>query len=172
MPGAKGSPEAALRRLRQTIAARRPGIPVVEGDLEITLDSPLDLAGRRVLCIEDGPTTSHGGMAFGAAVVAAKKAGAVLVDPRPHAVGSLAEVFNRHPHLKECLPAMGYSNHQVLELAETIARTPCDAVIVGTPIDLRRILDIGHPSARAVYRWRDSGKPGLAVQVLRMLRAQ
>jgi predicted GTPase len=152
-------------RLRKTIADRRPGVPLVEGDLSISLDRPLDLAGKHVLCVEDGPTTSHGGMPYGSAVLAARAAGAIPVDPRPHAVGSIRETLARFPHLTECLPAMGYSDSQMRELEESIKLTPCDAVIVGTPIDLRRLVRIDRPSTRALYAWSDRQPPTLASQI-------
>ena len=120
MPKVGTAPPENVARLRETIAARRPGVPLVEGDLSITLDRPLDLAGKRVLCVEDGPTTTHGGMPYGSAVLAAREVGAIPVDPRPHATGSIKETLARFPHLTECLPAMGYSDTQVHELEESL----------------------------------------------------
>ena len=160
---------ADLRTLRESVKARRPGVPLVEGDLEIVLDRDVDLRGRRVLCVEDGPTTTHGGMPYGAAVIAARERGAVLVDPRPHAVGSLKQVFATFPHLQECLPAMGYWGRQVEDLQATIQAVPCDFVLVGTPIDLRRIVTIEQPSVRTLYRWKDMQSPSLGERLLERL---
>ncbi len=156
IPKVNTAPEGAVQKLQNGLASRCPGVPVVKGNLNIELDSDLDLAGKKVLCVEDGPTTSHGGMPFGAAVLATRTAGGIPVDPRPHAVGSLRATFEKFPHIEECLPAMGYSVEQVEDLQETIRRTPCDAVVVGTPIDLRRIVKIEQPSARAIYTWKES----------------
>jgi predicted GTPase len=128
----------------------------VEGD-------PAEIAGKRVLAVEDGPTLTHGEMAYGAAVLAAKASGATaLVDPRPFAVGSIAETFAEYPHLAELLPAMGYGRRQMEELRETIARSDADLVLIGTPIDLRRVIDLDKPALRVTYRLQEVGEPTLA----------
>jgi predicted GTPase len=128
----------------------------VEGDAEL-------IRGKRVLAVEDGPTLTHGEMAYGAAVLAAKQHGAAeLVDPRPFAVGSIAETFGRHPHVGALLPAMGYGRRQVEELRETIARSGAELVLIGTPIDLRRLLDLEQPALRVSYRLEEVGEPTLA----------
>ena len=119
--------------------------------------------------MEDGPTTTHGGMNYGSAVWAARRANAKVVDPRPFAVGSVAEVFDHNPHLTNCLPAMGYSGQQCQDLEDSIARTDCDAVVIGTPIDLRRIMKVDRPSVRALYDWKDRGDKTLASYVLAAL---
>jgi len=112
--------------------------------------------------VEDGPTLTHGEMAYGAGVVAACQFEAAgQVDPRPYAVGSIAEVFQRFPHLKDLLPAMGYSDAQRHELEETINRTPCDLVLVATPVDLGRILHLNKPSLRVNYEIEERTQPGL-----------
>ena len=125
-----------------------------------------DLAGfRHPLCgslhqlvIEDGPTVTHGGMAYGAGVVFAKKFGAAeLVDPRPYAVGSIKEAYRKYAHLGAVLPALGYGEKQVAELKETIDRTPCDVVVIGTPIDLRRVITINKPTVRVKYELKVLG---------------
>ncbi len=117
-----------------------------------------ELNGRRVLVVDDGPTLTHGGMPFGAGLVAARAAGGVIVDPRPYAVGSLAAVYEKFPHLGPVLPAMGYGDEQLADLVATIAATPCDVVVTGTPIDLAatvraRLGDraIGHPVRHVRY---------------------
>jgi predicted GTPase len=121
------------------------------------------IRGKRVLAIEDGPTLTHGEMTYGAAVLAAKQHGAAeLVDPRPFAVGSIAETFRRHPHVGALLPAMGYGRRQIDELRETIARSGAELVLVGTPIDLRRLLDLEQPALRVTYRLQELGEPTLA----------
>jgi predicted GTPase len=121
------------------------------------------IAGKRVLAIEDGPTLTHGEMAYGAAVLAAKQHGAsALVDPRPFAVGSIKETFARYPHMSELLPAMGYGKKQMEELRETIARSDAELVLIGTPIDLRRVIELDKPALRVSYRLQELGEPTLA----------
>ena len=118
--------------------------------------------GQTVLVIEDGPTLTHGEMAYGAGVMAARTWGALeLVDPRPYTVGSITRTFEKYPHIGPLLPAMGYSPKQVAELEETVAKTPCDLVIVATPIDLRRVMKIDKPSMRVRYELSEIGTPTL-----------
>src|ERR671926_1446842 len=129
---------------------------VVEGDAS-------EIAGKRVLAIEDGPTLTHGEMTYGAAVLAAKANGAAeLIDPRSAAVGSIAETFRQYPHVGALLPAMGYGRKQMDELRETIARSDADLVLIGTPIDLRRVIELDKPALRVTYRLEEIGEPTLA----------
>src|SRR5918912_693679 len=122
-----------------------------------------EIAGKRVLAIEDGPTLTHGEMTYGAAVLAAKQNGASeLVDPRPFAVGSISATFQAYPHVGELLPAMGYGRSQMEELRETIARSDADLVLIGTPIDLRRVIEFDKPALRVTYRLEEVGDPTLA----------
>jgi len=141
--------EAAAKRLNPRARVLRAGSPV-------TTDHPELLSGARVLAVEDGPTLTHGGMRYGAAVVAAKQAGAAeIVDPSPYAVGSIRETYAKYPNAVGILPAMGYGRAQIAELEETIRRTPCDVVLIGTPIDLRRVLKLDKPVVRARYELRE-----------------
>src|SRR5204862_1726385 len=122
-----------------------------------------EIAGKRVLAVEDGPTLTHGEMSYGAAVLAAKQGGAAaLVDPRPFAVGSIKETFAKYPHVTNLLPAMGYGRKQMEELRETIARSDAELVLIGTPIDLRRIIALDKPALRVTYRLQELDEPGLA----------
>ena len=122
-----------------------------------------EIAGKRVLAIEDGPTLTHGEMSYGAAVLAAKANGAAaLVDPRPFAVGSIKATFEEWPHVTDLLPAMGYGRRQMEELRETIARSDADLVLIGTPIDLRRLIELDKPAMRVTYRLQEMGEPTLA----------
>lgn len=140
-----------------------PFATVIESAMPVTADRPELIAGKNVLVIEDGPTLTHGGMAYGAGALAAKKLGAAtLVDPRPHAVGSIRAAFDHYPHIGPLLPALGYGEQQVEELAETIRRTPCDAVLIATPVDLRRVIAITQPVCRVSYEYADRGEPALA----------
>ena len=128
----------------------------VEGDAA-------EIRGKRVLAIEDGPTLTHGEMTYGAAVLAAKQHGAAeLVDPRPFAVGSIAETFEEYPHVGALLPAMGYGREQMEDLRQTIERSNADLVLIGTPIDLRRLIDFDKPALRVTYRLQEVGEPTLA----------
>jgi predicted GTPase len=125
----------------------------VEGDAE-------EIRGKRVLAIEDGPTLTHGDMRYGAAVLAARQFGAAsLVDPRPFAVGSIKETFEKYPHVSELLPAMGYGDKQIEELRQTIEASDADLVLIGTPIDLRRIVELDKPAMRVTYRLEEIGEP-------------
>jgi predicted GTPase len=127
----------------------------IEGDAE-------EVRGKRVLAIEDGPTVTHGEMTFGAAVLAAKQYGAAeLVDPRPCAVGTIAETFEQYPHVGPLLPAMGYGRRQMKDLRATIRKCDPDLVLIGTPIDLRRLIDLDTPALRVTYRLQEMGEPTL-----------
>lgn len=135
-------------------AAKRlnPRAKVIRAKSPVTLSDPAAVRGKKALVIEDGPTLTHGGMTFGAGVVAARAGGAsVIVDPTPYAVDSIAATYAKYPNAKGILPAMGYGDKQIADLEATIRRTPCDVVVVGTPIDLTRILKIGQPMVRARY---------------------
>jgi predicted GTPase len=124
------------------------------------LDAGPDLLGRTVLVVDDGPTLTHGGMPFGAGLVATRRAGAArIADPRPHAVGSLRDVFEKWPQLTNVLPAMGYSDEQLRELEQTINATDCDVVVTGTPIDLGRLIDSRHPIRHVRYELEEIGRP-------------
>jgi predicted GTPase len=126
---------------------------ILKANSVITVEKPELIQGKRVLVVEDGPTLTHGGMAFGAGIIAAKKYGAKeLVDPRLHALGSILEVYEKYPHLGAVLPAMGYSEEQIKELEMTINSADCDVVVVGTPIDLGRLLKLNKPVVRVRYR--------------------
>jgi predicted GTPase len=143
--------EDSLKRIRESISSANPAAKVVEAPSVIELDHPEWVRQKRVLVIEDGPTMTHGGMPSGAGAAAAKGLGGELVDPRPYAVGSLQQVYKKYPHIGHVLPAMGYSEEQVKELEETIRGCPCDAVVIATPMDLRRIIKINQPTVRVSY---------------------
>ncbi|MGB2629086.1 MAG: cyclic 2,3-diphosphoglycerate synthase [Candidatus Acidiferrum sp.] len=148
--------------VEHNILLNNPRATVVRMGCEVSLERPELVRGKRVLVVEDGPTLTHGEMAYGAGIVAAKRFGALeMVDPRPYAVGSIRRTFAKYPHLSNLLPAMGYSETQRLELEETIERTPCDLVLIATPVNLGAILDIAKPMTRVRYEVVDSSKPGL-----------
>jgi predicted GTPase len=140
---------AAVRAAARTY---NPGALVIETDSVIDVDDETALAGKRVLVIEDGPTVTHGGMPYGAGAIAAKRAGAAeLIDPRPFAVKSIKKTLDAYPHLTEVLPAMGYSPEQLADLEATVQASGADVVLVATPVDLSRLLDLGLPALRAKY---------------------
>lgn len=145
-----------------TVRAVNPLATVVLAASPCTLDDGPGLLGRRVLVVEDGPTVTHGGMGFGAGTVAAHAAGAEIVDPRPFAVGALAETYARYPHLGAVLPAMGYGEAQLADLGATIDAVRCDVVVSGTPMDLGRLVTVRHPIRRVTYGYADAGTPTLA----------
>jgi predicted GTPase len=145
--------------LRASIRELAPKATVVEAASPLFLEA--DIAGKDVLVIEDGPTLTHGGMPYGAGTMAAEKLGARLVDPYPYAVGSIKATFDKFEHLGPVLPAMGYGEKQIKELEETINAVECDAVIIGTPIDLSRIVKINKPAYRVIYELQEIGKPTL-----------
>ena len=147
-----------IEKTLANVKAANPKAVVITADSPITLDNEAAVAGKRALVVEDGPTLTHGGMAYGAGVIAAKKAGAAtLVDPEEYAVGSIKDTLRKYPDLEPLLPAMGYSATQISELEETIRKTPCDVVVIGTPIDLRRVIRIDKPTARARYELVETG---------------
>jgi len=150
-----------VNKVRANVAKFNPKAIVIDGASPITVEDVELVRGKRVLVIEDGPTLTHGEMAYGAGVMAAHKLGATLVDPRPYAVGTIKTVFQNYTHMGALLPAMGYGAKQVKELEETIAATPCDVVLIATPIDLRRILTIKQPSTRVRYELQEIGLPTL-----------
>jgi predicted GTPase len=151
-----------VAEVRQNIVSLNPSATIIDAASPIFVQEPQAIHGARVLVIEDGPTLTHGEMAYGAGYVAARRFGASeIVDPRPYAVGSIAETFRKYPSTGPILPAMGYGAHQIRELQETINATPCDLVIVATPIDLRRVLSMRQPSQRVRYELQEIGRPTL-----------
>ncbi len=148
--------------VREALRTLNPNAVVIEAASPLTVDDPAAIKGKKVLCIEDGPTLTHGEMAYGAAWVAARRFGAAeIIDPRPYAVGSIAATFQKYPTTGHILPAMGYGEAQIKELEETINATPADLVLVGTPIDLRRILKLNRPAQRVGYDLQEIGQPTL-----------
>ena len=149
-----------VARVRANIEQHAPGAGIVLAESRLLVNAPERIQGKRVLVVEDGPTITHGGMASGAGLLAARQHGAAeLVDPRPYAAGSIADTFRKYPHIGPVLPAMGYGEEQIRELQETINDAACDLVLFATPIHLARLLDISHPCIRIRYEYRDHGEP-------------
>jgi len=151
-----------IQKVRENIAKINPDAIVVDAASPIKVNHPEIIRGKKVLVIEDGPTLTHGEMKLGAGTIAAKKYGAEeIVDPRPFVVGKLAETFNIYPNIGKLLPAMGYGKQQIKDLEATIDKTECDSVIIGTPIDLNRIIKINKPNTRVYYNLQEIGDPNL-----------
>ena len=162
---------AKVKQVKENIKTLNPNATVLDAASPITVDKPELIRGKRVLAIEDGPTITHGSMPYGAAVIIAKNLGASeIVDPRPYAVGSIKEAYKKYPHLGALLPALGYGEKQVAELKETIDRVPCDVVVLGTPIDLRRVITIKQPTVRAKYELKVLGPVSLEQILQEFLR--
>lgn len=142
---------AGIAQVRSNVARYNPAARVIESACRVSVPDPAAVRGKRVLVVEDGPTLTHGEMAYGAGVVAARRYGGELVDPRPYAQGSIRGTFEKFTHLHDLLPAMGYSAAQRHELEETIRRVPCDLVLIATPIDLARVVHIEQPALRVSY---------------------
>jgi len=148
--------------VRKNIEKWNPGAVVVDATSPIFVDQPNLIKGKRVIVVEDGPTLTHGGMKYGAGYIAAKKFGAAeIIDPRPYAVGSIIDTYKKYRHLDVILPAMGYGEKQMKELEETINRSDADLVVIGTPIDLRRVINLNKPAVRVRYELQEIGKPDL-----------
>jgi len=157
-----------VETVRHNITINNPQAIVLEMACRVTLATPELVRGKRVLVVEDGPTLTHGEMPYGAGVVAARQCGAAeLVDPRPYAVGSIRGTYEHYTHLTSLLPAMGYSAMQRHELEETIRRTPCDLVVIATPIDLTQVIRIDKPNLRVTYEVEEITKPGLTELLVR-----
>ena len=151
-----------INTVRKNIAKINPNAIVVDAASYLTVDKPELIRNKRVLVVEDGPTLTHGEMKIGAGTVAAQKYGAAdLIDPRPYAVGKIADTFVKYPEIGVLLPAMGYGDKQIKDLEKTIANTPCDAVVIGTPIDLGRVIKIKQPTVKIGYELQEIGYPNL-----------
>jgi len=154
---------ADVQRVHENIRQVNPGAVVIEANSPVFIEQPERIRGQRVLVVEDGPTLTHGEMSYGAGVVAARQYGAEeIVDPRPYVTRTIAETFQKYPHIGTLLPAMGYGEKQIRDLQETINAVDADLVVIATPIDLGRILQINKPSVRVRYELQELSRPGLA----------
>lgn len=152
-----------IAAVKASVAAVNPGATVVDSGLPLAVEGGGEqLHDKRVLVVEDGPTLTHGGMRFGAGILAAERWGAEVVDPKPFAVGEIAETFDKYPDTGPVLPAMGYGEQQMADLKATIDAVDCELVVIGTPIDLTRVIDLGKPSVRVRYEFEALSKPDLA----------
>src|SRR5690606_3841615 len=152
----------AIRQVRENVESINPSAIILEAASPLQVDNPDEIRGKRVLVVEDGPTLTHGEMSFGAGIVAARRyRAAEIIDPRPFAVGSIAQTFAHYPQIEQVLPAMGYGKAQIDELATTINRSRPDVVIAATPIDLTRLISVEPPIVRVRYALQVIGKPTL-----------
>jgi len=159
-----------ISRLTESLRELSPRAAIVHADSAVGVDDAKAIAGKRVLCVEDGPTLTHGEMTYGAAVIAAQRFGASeTVDPRPWLEGTMKETFKKYPRIGRLLPAMGYSDEQIRDLGATIERVDCDLVLIGTPIDLTRLLKINKPLQRVRYELKEKGEPSLSAIVRQFL---
>jgi len=150
-----------IEEVRENILSVNPTATIIDAASPVGIEDMEIIKGKRVLIVEDGPTVTHGDMPYGAGYIAARKAGAIIIDPRPYAVGSIEETFDKYDHLEDVLPAMGYGKKQMEELEETINNAEVDAVIIGTPIDLAKLIKINKPNVRIRYDLQEIGKPDL-----------
>ncbi|MEX1138347.1 MAG: cyclic 2,3-diphosphoglycerate synthase [Bacteroidota bacterium] len=160
----------SIQRLRGNIHRVNSHAQIILANSPVTVDKPDTVKGKKVLVIEDGPTLTHGEMKIGAGTVAARKYGAAsIIDPRPWCTGEIKKTFEQYPNIGTLLPAMGYGDAQIKDLEETINRVPCEAVIIGTPVDLSRFIHIAHPSVRVSYDLEEAGEPALEGLIRTML---
>jgi predicted GTPase len=151
-----------IEQVRRNIMKVNPDAKIIDSASPITVEHPELIRGKRVLVVEDGPTLTHGGMKYGAGLIAARKAGAKeIVDPRPFTTGTITETFTEYPEIGPLLPAMGYSKEQINDLEQTINAADCDAVVIGTPIDLTRVININKPATRVRYGIKEIGDANL-----------
>ncbi|MCL5054741.1 MAG: cyclic 2,3-diphosphoglycerate synthase [Firmicutes bacterium] len=150
-----------VEKVKSRVKALNPKAVIIEAASPITADKPELLKGKKVLAIEDGPTVTHGDMGYGAAYLLSKQLGGTVIDPRPFAVGSIKATFEKYPHLKDVLPAMGYSDTQMEELRQTIENSTCDVVAVGTPADIRKFMKLSKPAVRISYELDEKVGPSV-----------
>ncbi|HWP90679.1 MAG TPA: cyclic 2,3-diphosphoglycerate synthase [Thermodesulfobacteriota bacterium] len=148
-------------KIKENVRRLNPKAVVIMADMPKHVDKPKLIMNKRVVVIEDGPTLTHGGLSFGAGTLEARRLKARIIDPRPYAVKSIKEVYEKYPNIWKVLPAVGYGKEQIRDLEETINRAPCDSVLIGTPIDLGRYIKINKPYARVTYEIKELGKPDL-----------
>jgi predicted GTPase len=159
-----------VEKIIENAKSLNPRAKIVKGKLEISVDKPELIEGKRVIVIEDGPTLTHGGMSFGAGFVIAERLGCDIIDPRPYAVGSIKKVYEEYSQLDRVLPAVGYGKEQISELEKTVNKSECDAVVIATPSDLGRFMKIDKPYVRVRYELEEIGKPDLEEVLREFLR--
>ncbi len=164
--------QAQIQQVKDNVRRIQPHVPILQAASPVSLATDVDLRGRRVVVVEDGPSVTHGGMSYGAGYVAASRAGALIQDPRPHAAPAIREVYDRYPHIGPVLPAMGYTPTQLAGLKATLDAVPADYVLVATPADLAALIPLDKPAVRVRYEYADMDTPGLAQWVRSQLAAK
>jgi predicted GTPase len=159
-----------VKLVERNVRSVNPRAQIVKANIVITAENEDEIRGKRVLVVEDGPTVTHGGMAYGAAMIKARELGAIPVDPKPYAKGTIKQVYELYTHLKDILPAVGYSGGQMKEFNQVINDTPCDLVLLGTPTDIRRYLKVNKPIYRVRYGLQEVNKGELEKAVMKGLR--
>jgi len=159
-----------IQRVMKNIRHHNPGAKIIHANSMITTDNPGLIANKKVLVVEDGPTLTHGGMKYGAGTIAAQRHGSKITDPRPYLPKGMKKIFTKYPHLGKILPAMGYSASQIMELQKIINKIPCDTIISGTPIDLRRVIQTKKPIVRIQYELKEISKPNLHSMLKKITR--
>ena len=158
-------------KIEESLKELNPKATIIHANSKLTVDDKSKIRGKRVLCVEDGPTLTHGEMTYGAAVIAAQRFGAAeIVDPRPWVQGAIKETFDRYRGIGPLLPAMGYSKEQIQDLGETIDRCQADLVLIGTPIDLSRLIKLNKPVQRVRYDLEEKAEPKLSTEINRFLK--
>jgi predicted GTPase len=161
---------AGVEEVKEAVVRNNPQAGIIMANSPITVEQPELVKGKKVLVVEDGPTLTHGGMAYGAGVIAAEQLGAgEMIDPRPYAVGSIKNTFDKYTHLSKLLPAMGYGETQIEELEQTINNSPAEVVVIGTPIDLRRVMSLKKPAVRVKYELEEVGTPQMKKMLEKLL---
>ncbi|MEN2984638.1 MAG: cyclic 2,3-diphosphoglycerate synthase [Dictyoglomaceae bacterium] len=155
------APKENIEKILENIKERNKKAKIVYASLLIKSERDENLKGKKVLVVEDGPTVTHGEMPFGAGYLYAQNMGAEIIDPRPFATGSIKSTYEKYPHIEKVLPALGYNKEQLKELEETIKKIPCDFVVIGTPIDLRSVINFPQISFRVYYEYKEEGTPNL-----------
>lgn len=150
-----------VESVRKNIENVNPKATIIMAVMQKSVDNGESIKGKRVLVIEDGPTITHGGMAYGAGMIMARKLGAEVIDPRPYSTGSIKRIFEKYPHIGKVLPAVGYGEEQIKDLEDTINAVNCDVVVIGTPIDLTKVMNIDKPTTRVRYELQEIAKPNL-----------
>ncbi|MFX1351337.1 MAG: cyclic 2,3-diphosphoglycerate synthase [Promethearchaeota archaeon] len=150
-----------VESVRKNIENVNPKATIIMAVMQKSVDNGESIKGKRVLVIEDGPTITHGGMAYGAGMIMARKLGAEVIDPRPYSTGSIKRIFEKYPHIGKVLPAVGYGEEQIKDLEDTINAANCDVVVIGTPIDLTKVMNIDKPTTRVRYELQEIAKPNL-----------
>jgi predicted GTPase len=159
-----------VEMVKEAVAKNNPAAKIILANSPITVDDPEAVKGKKVLVVEDGPTLTHGGMSYGAGIIAAEKLEpSEIIDPRPYAVGTIKDTFAKYGHLSKLLPAMGYGKTQIEELEETINSSPAEVVIIGTPIDLRRVMSLKKPAVRVRYELEEIGTPQMKEMLEKLL---